>query len=105
MRDDAARVVVPDLVGLAVDTAISTGHDADVVVVGAVVDGPPLGVLTWPGSWVVTGQVPVAGVEVPRWADVQVTFRRADDGQAGDRAPRLPSPSPDDLATQAERDD
>ena len=99
------RVAVPDLVGLHVRLARDVGHDAAVVVVAADVDGPPLGSLTWPGVWVVTGQDPVAGTRVPKWDNVRIAFRRADGGETGDREPRLPSPSPDQLETHATRDD
>ena len=99
------QVAVPDLIGLAVPHATDVGHGAAVVVVAAEVDGPPLGSLTWPGDWIVTEQAPVAGSRVPKWANVRVTFRRADGNEAGDREPRLPSPNPGHLEAHATLDD
>ena len=99
------RVVVPDLVGLDVPFARDVGEDAAIVVVAADVDGPPLGSLTWPGVWVVTGQDPVADTRVPKWDNVHITFGRADGNQAGDREPRLPPPDPGHLEAHASRDE
>jgi hypothetical protein len=99
------QVAVPDLVGLGVSLAMDAGHEAAVVVVAADVDGPPLGSLTWPGVWVVTDQQPVAGSRIPKWDNVRVTFRRAGGNEAGDREPRLPSPSPDQLKAHATLDE
>ena len=95
---------MPDLVGLEVRAAGEVGHAAAVLVVSADVDGPPLGVLSWPGTWLVTRQQPAAGSSVARWDPVHITFRRADGDDAGDREPRLPSPSPDDRRAQATLD-
>lgn len=97
-------VVAPD-VGSEVSLARTVGHDARVVVVAADVDGPPLGMLTWPGVWVVTEQEPPASCRVAKWDNVRATFRRADGNEAGDREPRLPSPSPDQLEARASLDD
>ena len=94
-------MTVPDLVGLDVDQARDVGHEAAVVVVAADLDGPPLGSLTWPGSWLVTEQNPAAGSHVTIWDNVHVVFRRADGDEAGDREPRLPSPNPDGAKAQA----
>ena len=98
------RVPVPDLVGLPVSEAREVGHEA-AVVVAADVDGPPLGALTWPGVWIVTAQDPGSYARVRRWDNVRIMFRRADGDEAGDRQPRLPSPSPDDLEAHATLDD
>jgi len=105
MIETGARVVVPDLVGLPMHEARDAGHHAAVVVVAADVDGPPLGALTRPGVWVVTAQDPSSGSSVAKWDNVRITFRRADGNEAGDREPRLPPPSPDDLETHATLDD
>ncbi len=99
------RVAVPDLVGLPVTLARDVGHDAAVVVVAADVDGPPLGSLTWPGLWVVTGQDPVAGTPVPKWDNVHITFGRAGGDETGDREPRLPPPDPGHLQAHATVDE
>jgi len=105
MSEADGRVVVPDLVGLPVHEARDVGHQAAVVVVAADVDGPPLGELTWPGLWIVTAQDPGPGSPVRKWDNVRITFRRADGNEADDREPRLPPPSPDDLAAHATLDD
>ena len=99
------QVAVPHLVGLAVPRAREVGHDAAVVVVGADVDGPPLGSLAWPGVTVVTGQDPVAGTRVPKWADVRITFRPAGGNEAGDREPRLLPPGTDEPVAHVIVDD
>lgn len=82
---DTARVAVPALVGLSVREARRVGHDSGVVVTSTDVDGPPLGALTWPGTWIVTGQQPAAGSRVERWSAVAIEFkelRTAAGGQA-----------------------
>jgi hypothetical protein len=70
-----ALVAVPSLIGMTVREARRTGHDSGVVVSSADVDGPPLGALTWPGTWIVTAQHPVAGSRVERWATVAIEFK------------------------------
>ena len=72
---------VPHLVGVTVPEARKRGHDAGVVVTSRDVDGPPLGALTWPGTWVVTGQAPSAGERVRRGSVVMIDFERVPDGQ------------------------
>ncbi|MEV7009934.1 PASTA domain-containing protein [Streptosporangium sp. NPDC051022] len=67
---------VPDLVGLTVHVARQTGHDAGLVVTSRDVDGPPLSVLTWPGTWVVTAQHPPPGTRLPRWENVMIDFEK-----------------------------
>lgn len=72
-------VEVPNLVGLTVRQARKAGHDGGIVVTGPDIDGPPLGALTWPGTWVVTGQNPTPGHRVARWTTVTISFeKRAD---------------------------
>ncbi|MEU4764539.1 PASTA domain-containing protein [Actinosynnema sp. NPDC023794] len=93
-----ADAEVPHLVGLTVRQARQTGHDAGVVVTSRDVDGPPLGALTWPGTWVVTAQDPTAGRRVRRGATVVIDFEeRPDEGGAGDREPRHPPPVRDEV--------
>ena len=65
---------VPQLVGMLVREARAAGHRAGVVVTSADLDGPPLGALTWPGTWVVTAQRPVAGTRLARWDNVVIEF-------------------------------
>jgi beta-lactam-binding protein with PASTA domain len=82
----AARVTVPLLTGMTVRQARKVGHDRGVVVTSTDVDGPPLGELTWPGTWVVTAQRPAAGSDVERWSAVAIEFKeRPGGGGAGDR--------------------
>ncbi|TQM80360.1 PASTA domain-containing protein [Saccharothrix saharensis] len=96
---------VPRLVGLTVPQARKTGHDAGVVVTSRDVDGPPLGALTWPGTWIVTAQHPTAGERVPRGTPVAVDFEeRPDAGGAGDREPRHPLPRRDEPEADPLRD-
>jgi hypothetical protein len=71
---DVAWVKVPSLVGMTVPAARRAGHDSGVVVTSANVDGPPLGALTWPGTWMVTAQRPTAGSHVERWSRVIIEF-------------------------------
>jgi hypothetical protein len=79
--DEASQVMVPKLVGMTVADARQAGHRARLVVVSANVDGPPLGALTWPGTWIVTSQRPEAGSWVPGWANVVIEFRRLPGGE------------------------
>jgi hypothetical protein len=89
---------VPHLVGLTALQARKTGHDAGVVVISHDADGPPLGALTWPGTWIVTAQDPTAGRRVCRGATVVIDFEEYPDaGGAGDREPRNPLPRRDEL--------
>lgn len=98
------ETVVPDLVGLLVADARQAGHHAGVVVVSQHLDGPPLGALTWPGTWLVDGQVPAAGTAAARWDVVRITWRQAGGDDAGVREPRLPGPDPGHLEAARERD-
>ncbi len=75
-----ARVAVPSLVGMTVRAARSMGHDSGVVVASADLDGPPLGALTWPGTWIVTDQRPAAGSRVERWSVVIIEFKERPGG-------------------------
>jgi hypothetical protein len=77
---DVAWVAVPSLVGMTVREARRVGHDTGVVVTSADVDGPPLGALTWPGTWIVTAQRPIAGSQVERWSAVVIEFRERPGG-------------------------
>lgn len=78
MERDEARgdglAAVPQLVGMLVPAARAAGHKAGVVVTSKDIDGPPLGALTWPGTWVVTAQRPSAGTQLPRWDNVMIEF-------------------------------
>jgi len=77
---DIAQVVVPNLLGLTVRAARRAGHDSGVVVTSADVDGPPLGALTWPGTWIVTAQRPAAGSRTERWSTVMIEFQERPGG-------------------------
>ncbi|ROP37706.1 PASTA domain-containing protein [Saccharothrix texasensis] len=68
---------VPHLVGLTVPRAREAGHAAGVVVTSRDPDGPPLGALTWPGTWIVTAQDPAAGRRVRRGAPVVIDFEES----------------------------
>ena len=96
---------VPDFVGLTVRAARRLGHENGFVVTGPDPDGPPLGALTWPGTWIVTSQDPSAGTRLARGERVVVLFEEQRDpggGTAGVREPRRPSPSPLSAREQAE---
>jgi hypothetical protein len=85
----AAQAEVPHLVGLTVPEARLAGQQAGVVVTSADPDGPPLGALTWPGTWVVTAQHPAAGTLLQRGGTVVVEFQqRPGHTGAGESAPR-----------------
>jgi hypothetical protein len=102
----AGEVEVPQLVGMVVPDARTAGHQAGVVVVSGDVDGPPLGGLTWPGVWIVTGQRPVAGTRVPRWENVVIEFEELRGGEhAGDREPRIAPPDLGSLSAELESPD
>ena len=90
---DVTCVRVPSLVGMTVPDARRVGHDSGVVVTSANVDGPPLGALTWPGTWMVTAQRPGAGSHVERWSRVVIEFSKVpgdDDADDDDREPEDP---------------
>ena len=92
---DAGQVEVPDLVGMIVWEARRKGHQAGLVVVSADPDGPPLGGLTWPGTWFVTAQHPAPGARLRRWDNLVIEFGERRGGEsAGDREPRIPLPGP-----------
>jgi hypothetical protein len=98
---DAGQVEVPDLVAMTVSEARRKGHEAGLVVVSADPDGPPLGGLTWPGTWIVTAQHPAPGARLSWWDNLVIEFgeRRGGEG-AGDRDPRIPLPGPGALAAE-----
>lgn len=101
---NVARVTVPLLVGLTVREARKAGHDSRVVVTSADLDGPPLGALTWPGTWIVTAQRPIAGSHVEPGSTVIIEFEeRPGGGGPGDCEPRAPFPEPPMM--RAERDE
>lgn len=101
---NVARVTVPLLVGLTVREARNVGHGSRVVVTSANLDGPPLGALTWPGTWIVTAQRPIAGSRVEPGSTVVIEFEeRPGGGGPGDREPRAPLPEPPVM--WAERED
>ena len=75
-----ARVAVPSLVGMTVRDARSGGNHSGVVVTSADIDGPPLGALTWPGTWIVTAQRPEAGSHVERWSVMVIEFNERPGG-------------------------
>jgi len=97
---------VPNLIGLTVRDARNEGHGYGIVVTATDIDGPPLGALTWPGTWVVTGQDPAPGHEVPRGSTVRITFTEfGDDGSAGVREPRNPLPRPQTQRAAIDREE
>ena len=79
---NVARVTVPLLVGMTVWDARNAGHTSGVVVTSADLDGPPLGELTSPGTWIVTAQRPVAGSLAERWSTVIIEFEERTGGGA-----------------------
>jgi len=103
---EAGQVEVPQLVGMIVADAWQSGHQAGLVVVSADVDGPPLGGLTWPGTWIVTAQRAVLGTWLTRWDNVVIEFEELRGGEdAGDREPRSPLPYPGAPAAEMEPPD
>lgn len=73
---DDGSVVVPNLVDMTVPDARRAGHDGGVVVTSADLDGPPLGELAGPGTWIVTAQRPIVGSRVERWSVVVIEFKK-----------------------------
>jgi hypothetical protein len=103
---DVAWIAVPSLVGMTVSEARSAGHHSGVVVTSEHVDGPPLGALTWPGTWTVTAQRPIPGSHVERWSTVVIEFKeRPGGGGAGDREPRVPLPEPPMMTAERDQTD
>jgi hypothetical protein len=91
--ESAEDVIVPDLIGLTVRAARTLGTQAGVALAQADPDGPPLGALTWPGTWIVTAQRPGPGSVLHRWGSVVVDFAPGTPGEeSGDREPRRPVP-------------
>jgi hypothetical protein len=82
-RSEPDQVEVPLLVGMSVTEARQAGHRAGLVVVSADIDGPPLGALTWPGTWMVTAQRPAPGAGLARWDNVVIEFEELPGGDAG----------------------
>jgi hypothetical protein len=72
-------VEVPHLVGLTVPAARWAGHEVGLVVTATNPDGPPLGALTWPGTWIVTAQRPAASTRLERGDTVAIEFTRQPD--------------------------
>lgn len=91
-RSAPQLVVVPAFAGLSMQSARHLAHAADVVLTSGRLDGPPLGALTWPGTWVVTGQDPSPGALVERGSWVVISFESRGGGDDGDREPRVPPP-------------
>ena len=76
---------------------------AGLLVISADPDGPPLGGLTWPGIWIVTGQHRLARIRLCRWDNVVIEFEELRGGEgAGDREPRIPLPDTGALASELE---
>lgn len=73
-------VTVPDVVGPPLAHARNVAHDAGVVLAQPDSDGPPLGALSWPGEYLVTGQSPRPGTRLWRWDPVVVSWRPVDRG-------------------------
>lgn len=94
-RGRRGSAVVPHLVGLPVDAAQELAAASGVVLTSGAPDGPPVGVMAWPGTWVVARQWTPAGARVTFGALVVVELVRTDGGgggNAGDREPRDPVP-------------
>ncbi len=105
-QGELGQVEVPQLVGMVVADARQAGHQAGLVVVSADIDGPPLGGLTWPGTWIVTAQRPAPGTWMSRWDNVVIEFTELRGGEgAGDREPRTPPADPGALVAEQERPD
>ncbi|MFC3448502.1 PASTA domain-containing protein [Amycolatopsis speibonae] len=84
----SSGVRVPDLVGLSIPDARMVAHQLGIVIASKDLDGPSLGALTWPGTWVITGQEPTSGTVIARGDYVRIEFRRLpDEGGGGDRKP------------------
>jgi hypothetical protein len=97
------EVTVPDVVGLEMRAARHIGAQAGVTLAAADPDGPPLGALTWPGTFMVTGQRPGPGTKIRKWGSVVVDFEPAGPGDdAGDREPRIPLMPPSALRAEAD---
>jgi hypothetical protein len=77
--ESTTPVEVPHLIGLTVPAARPAGHEVGLVVTAADPDGPPLGTLTWPGTWLVTTQRLTAGARLERGDTVAIEFTRQPD--------------------------
>ncbi len=97
VRGRGGSAVVPHLVGLPFDAARELATAAGVVLTSGAPDGPPVGLMAWPGTWVVARQWTPPGARVTFGALVVVELVRTDGGgggggDSGDREPRMPVP-------------
>ncbi|GAA2085854.1 hypothetical protein GCM10009840_23920 [Pseudolysinimonas kribbensis] len=88
----AHRVTVPEVVGLPFHIARDVAREAGVTLANPDPDGPPIGVLAWPGLFYVTSQSPAAGRVLYRWDSVAVEV--VAHGEAGSPAMAEPSDVP-----------
>ncbi|MER6575268.1 PASTA domain-containing protein [Nonomuraea sp. NPDC001023] len=96
----ADEVTVPDVVGLLVADARAVAWQAGLVIATSDPDGPPVGALTWPGVWVVTGQHPAPGSRMRRQGSLVIECRELPGGDVGDREPRRPLPPLGELTVE-----
>ncbi len=87
-------VVAPDVVGLSLADGCRVAGEAGVTLAQPDPDGPPLGALTWPGEYVITGQGLQPGTSMKLWDSLVVSWRKVGpttpDDPAGVREPRHP---------------
>lgn len=101
------HVVAPDVVGLSLADGRRVAGEAGVALAQPDPDGPPLGALTWPGEYVITGQVLRPGTSMKLWDSLVVSWREVvlpgtPGDPAGVREPRHPRRPHGGLAAEAQ---
>jgi len=100
----AAKVIVPDVVGLPFHVGRDVAIEAGVALANPAPDGPPIGALGWPGLFYITAQRPAAGTVVHQWDSVAIELIEygVDDLDA---ATKMPTPAPSDNASAVPQSD
>lgn len=85
--------VVPNLVGVAVGTALAKAISAGFPLTTGDPDGTPVSFYATHGEWVITWQTPQPGGLAPCGSPIVVDVEeRGGGGESGDREPRIPRP-------------
>jgi len=103
-RQAGDDVAAPDVVGLPLAAAGRVAGEAGVALAQPDPDGPPLAALTWPGEYVITGQVLQPGTPMKLWDSLVVSWRKVGPGTPGDpaREPRHPLRPNGNLTAEAQ---
>ncbi|MCC9053541.1 PASTA domain-containing protein [Microbacterium sp. F2E] len=99
----ARLVTVPDVVGLPFHVARDAASEAGVALANPDPDGPPIGVLAWPGLFYVVRQAPEPGAVLHEWDSVAVEVVRHGDMPDNQATRILPLPPADSAQAMPER--